>query len=356
MPKSLVECAKGDQRVEIRLLFKEGKTQREIVETLQRLHGAHALSKSSVQRWITRIRDEGDDLSDKPHPGAPMLRTLRTATAQQKIAEDPRKSVRQLSHDLNLSVGATHKLLTKDMALKKKTARMVPHFLDNNQKMRRVQTCRDNLQLFCRRVNPVQWVVAQDESWFFTWDPASKKSNCEWRRAGEDRPTVVALDRFKPKCMLAVFINKLGIIHHEFTPRGFGISRIAYQGILDRFREAVRRKRPQLWDGTINWVLLHDGAPAHTAGSTVDFLRYHDISTLPHPPYSPDLNPCDYWFFGKMKKKVRGVRYPTVLALQQAIAAEMASISAQDFADVMDELPDRCRQIIASGGEYFERK
>ncbi len=62
MPKSFVECAKGDQRIEIRLLFKEGKTQRQILETLQHVHGAQALSKSSVQRWITQIHDEGDDL------------------------------------------------------------------------------------------------------------------------------------------------------------------------------------------------------------------------------------------------------------------------------------------------------
>ncbi len=219
-----------------------------------------------------------------------------------------------------------------------------------------MRACRDNLQLFRRHAQPVEWVIAQDESWFFTWDPASRRSTQEWGRSDQPRSSVVRLDRFAPKCMLVVFIDRLGVVHHEFTPRGFSIGRIAYQHILDRFREAVRRRRPQLWNGNVNWVLLQDGAPAHTAGSTVRYLQYHDVSTLPHPPYSPDLNPCDYWFFGKLKSKVRGVRYPSVAALQLTVTQEMNRIPAQDFAHVMDELPDRCRNIIASGGEYFERK
>ncbi len=133
MPKLFVERAKGDQRVEIRLMVNEGRSQKDILQTLQRVHGANALSKSSIQRWVSRIQN-GGDLQDKARSGAPVLHTLRHQKAQQKLQENPKKSVRQLARDLNLSVGSTHKLLTKDMQLKKRMARWAPHHLNDNQK------------------------------------------------------------------------------------------------------------------------------------------------------------------------------------------------------------------------------
>jgi alpha-L-fucosidase len=40
--------------------------------------------------------------------------------------------------------------------------------------------------------------------------------------------------------------------------------------ILKRLREAVRRKRPELWPN--DWILHHDKAPAHKTLSVKQFL------------------------------------------------------------------------------------
>ncbi|KAI6656241.1 Mariner transposase [Oopsacas minuta] len=42
---------------------------------------------------------------------------------------------------------------------------------------------------------------------------------------------------------------------------------------------------------------------------TREFLQNHRIGTLPHPPYSPDLAPCDFWLFPKLKDQLRGRRF-----------------------------------------------
>ena len=47
--------------------------------------------------------------------------------------------------------------------------------------------------------------------------------------------------------MLVVFFDWKGIVHHEFVPRGQMVNRELYQEVLARLREAVRRKRPELW-------------------------------------------------------------------------------------------------------------
>jgi hypothetical protein len=26
------------------------------------------------------------------------------------------------------------------------------------------------------------------------------------------------------------------------------------------------------------------------------------LSRMPHPPYSPDISPCDFWLFGMLKQ------------------------------------------------------
>ena len=54
-----------------------------------------------------------------------------------------------------------------------------------------------------------------------------------------------------------------------------------------------------------DWVLQHDNAPAHTALSIREFLAKKNIPVLTHPPYSPDLAPCDFYLFPKLKSKVK---------------------------------------------------
>jgi hypothetical protein len=38
----------------------------------------------------------------------------------------------------------------------------------------------------------------------------------------------------------------------------------------------------------------------------------------PHPPYSPDLAPCDFFLFPKMKLKLKGRRFDTIEEIDQS--------------------------------------
>jgi len=54
------------------------------------------------------------------------------------------------------------------------------------------------------------------------------------------------------------------------------------------------------------YFLPHDNAPAHTAGKTSDFIAQSGIEEIREASYSPDLAPCDFYLFPKIKKKLRG--------------------------------------------------
>ncbi|KAI8421508.1 hypothetical protein MSG28_009551 [Choristoneura fumiferana] len=65
--------------------------------------------------------------------------------------------------------------------------------------------------------------------------------------------------------------------------------------------EKVREKRPRS-----RILLYHDNASSHTARRTIDYLVTSDVELLGHLPYSPDLAPCDFYLFPKIKEKLQG--------------------------------------------------
>ena len=76
----------------------------------------------------------------------------------------------------------------------------------------------------------------------------------------------------------------------------------------------VQRVRKDIAD---DWVLHHDNAPAHTALSIREFLAKKNIPTLQHLPYSPDLAPCDFYLFAKLKLKLKGHHFGTIEDIQE---------------------------------------
>ena len=74
---------------------------------------------------------------------------------------------------------------------------------------------------------------------------------------------------------------------------------------------SVRDKRRDLWENNA-WVLHHDNAPAHSVLSIRQFLEESYVPTLEQPPYSPDLVPCDFFLFPKLKGVIKGTRFPDV--------------------------------------------
>ena len=78
---------------------------------------------------------------------------------------------------------------------------------------------------------------------------------------GKDRPRPkrARMSRSKLKEVMVVFFDWHGVIHYEFVPRGQTVNKEFYVAVLKRLREAVRRKRPQLWTNQ-SWVLHHDNA------------------------------------------------------------------------------------------------
>ena len=133
-------------------------------------------------------------------------------------------------------------------------------------------------------------VITGDESWFYGYDPETKQVSSQWKTASSPRPKKARQVKSNVKTMLIAFFDIDVLVHHEYVPTGQMVNKEFYKTGLQRLRDAVRRHRPEKWRSG-NWILHHDNAPAHRAVTTNEFLAKHNILSLPHPPYSPDLAP-----------------------------------------------------------------
>ena len=70
------------------------------------------------------------------------------------------------------------------------------------------------------------------------------------------------------------------------------------------------------------------------------------IKTVPQPPYSRDLAPCDFCLFPKL----RGCRYETIEEMKEAVTKVIDMLTLEDF----QKLLERYNKCIAVGGDYFE--
>jgi len=77
-----------------------------------------------------------------------------------------------------------------------------------------------------------------------------------------------------------------------------------YIGILCRLRDEVRGKNSGKWR-TNSWFLLYNNAPAHRSVFVKYFLAKKNVTTLEHPPYSPDLAAVDVYLFPRLKSAVK---------------------------------------------------
>ena len=74
------------------------------------------------------------------------------------------------------------------------------------------------------------------------------------------------------------------------------------------------------------------------------------IETVPHPPYSPDLAPCDFCLFPKL----RACRYETIEAMKKAVIKVIDTLTQEDFHGAFEKLLERYNKCIAVEGDYFE--
>ena len=149
------------------------------------------------------------------------------------------------------------------------------------------------------------------------------------------------------------FFYASGVVHHEYLPEGSTMNQTYYNEVLKRLRDAIRRKRPELRRSGDRFF-HHDNAPAHSALRTREFLAKHSITVLPHPPYSPDLAPCDFFLFPMLKRPLKGRRFETIPETNANATKRLKGIKKEAYLNCFREWKHRRDKCVSWEGEYYE--
>ena len=140
-------------------------------------------------------------------------------------------------------------------------------------------------------------------------------------------------------------IHKVCVIYIDYLEKGKTVTGLYYAEILGQIAE----KRPHL--AKKKMLFHHDNAPAHASAVVTAKLVELGYELPPHPPYSPDLAPCDFFLFPNLKKSLAGQKFK----LMAATEAYFADLGKTCFSDGLKKLEHRWVKCIELRGDYVEK-
>ena len=225
------------------------------------------------------------------------------------VYSDRRIQVEEIAQALGISHGSVSTILHDRLGMRKLTACWVPKSLSDKQMATRASVCSALLKRFRSKDDFLLCLVIVDETWVHYYEPENKAQSRQWVGPGSPRPKKFKTQPSAGKVMATVFWDAKGVIMLDFIPKRSTITGVYYANLLDQLRTAISEKR---WGKLSKGVLLQqDNARVHTCKVAMDAVERNWYELIPHPAYSPDLAPSDFFLFPNLKKNIRGLHFPS---------------------------------------------
>jgi len=121
---------------------------------------------------------------------------------------------------------------------------------------------------------------------------------------------------------------------------------------LDKLNDSLKQKRPELINR--KGVVFHqDNARPHTSLVTRQKLLQLGWDILPHPPYSPDLAPSDYYLFRSLQNFLDGKTFTSNEEVKNHLDQFFASKEQKFYERGIMLLPERWQKVLDQNGQYI---
>ena len=146
-------------------------------------------------------------------------------------------------------------------------------------------------------------------------------------------------------------LRRKGVIMLEFLPKRSTITGVYYENLLDQLRTAILEKcRGKL----SKYVLLEqDSARLHTCKVAMDAEGRNGYEFIPHPAYTPDLAPGDFFLFPNMKKDIYGCHFRSDEAVETAVEEGVNGKDSDFFSSGLIALQHHWSKCITIEGNYI---
>lgn len=352
MAGRIVGASKTDHRAVIQFLNAEGNTPVQIYRRMQDVYGEQCPSKTTVVEWCRKFSNGRQSTADLLRPGAPRhaKSDANVAAVRAAVVENRRVRVRELADRFDISVGTIHAVI-HEAGYRKVCAQWIPRQLTEEHKANRMGLSLQHLQRYREEGDSfLHRIVAGDESWCHHYEPSSKRDSMQWKHPSSPRHQKFKTQSSAGKIMLTCFFDHRGPLLLEFKDPHVNINAVRYSETLTRLRTAIKNKRPgMLTEGVI---LLHDNARPHTANIITSQIARMRWEVLEHPPYSPDLSPCDFHVFGPLKKALKGQRFQSDAEVQQAVLTWFRQQPEEWYATGIQRLVKQWDTCLCSNGNF----
>ena len=122
-------------------------------------------------------------MKDDPRPGRPS--TSKTdenfVKVRDPVRSDRRLTIREMSDELNLSFYAVQSTLTKDLTMRRVSAKFIPKLLSDERKQHRLQVAQEMIHRSESDPDLLNMVSTGNESWVYGYDPETKAQSSQWK-------------------------------------------------------------------------------------------------------------------------------------------------------------------------------
>ena len=193
-------------------------------------------------------------------------------------------------------------------------------------------------------------IVTGDETWIYHFQPDSKAKNLVSSEG--DRPVIAGHCKTN-RMLYVIFFHSKGPVLQIPVPKGSSVSGKFYrESVLTQLVDFYQKHRTRT--GVHGIKLLHDNTPADKYATVQEYLEESGLVFLDHPPYSPDLSPCDFWLFPRLKEMLAGHRFESSCGIGSAVYQCLQHIPKEDYQAAFRKWVDRCKMCVEADGSYFE--
>ena len=343
----------SEQRVCCKIRAQLGFLQTEIHADLQKVYGNDALKYATVCKWVRCFNGGQESIENDPRVGRPVsvLMEKNVASVKMLIKEDARYTVQEKDELSGIHSSSVLKILRERLGLRKICARWVPHLLTDGQKQSRVRLASQVMEKY-DKCDPclLEEIVTGDETWIY--QPDSKAKNKVWVLCEGDRPVIAPRCKTSNRMLYPIFFDSKGPVLQIPVPKGSSVTGKFYrESVLTQLVDFYQKGRPRTSVRSIK--LLHDNAPAHKSATVQEYLKESGLDVLDHPPYSPDLSPCDFWF-PRLKEMLAGHSFESRCGIGSAVYQCLQHIPKEDYQAAFQKWVDRCKMCVEADGAYFK--
>lgn len=288
--------------------------------------------------------------------------TIRVPETIERVREhftaQPSTSTSRASQELEIPRTTLRRILKQDLKMK-------PYKIQINQPLRpfdmerRFDFANEIIERIENGSMSLERVWWSDESHF---DVSGYVNKQNWRHWGTDNPHLAIVRPLNPR-RLTVWcaISSAGIIGPVIVN-----GTVTSQKYCEMLNESFIPVAHGL-NMVENAWFMQDGARPHRTEEVFNILEEHFGNRIigldaqqftgggiTWPPYSPDLNPCDFYLWGSLKDTVYRDGIDTLDNLEMAIRQRIEAIPHATLQAVCGEFEKRLRNVIAARGSHFE--